>query len=160
MILCNPLSKNPVLPTNSEFNIETNLSLQVVFQLNSDYCTKVVTYRGLALYHTKYEAWLCYYIDAISSNSQAGQWNVGTHCYGQLDKKGNFMSFQPVCSCLSVYRHNITPHFNNLCLSQMSLPTFKLPFYKSMCQFYVMWYSTCIWNNKIYCNIVNCFCRT
>ena len=38
-----------MLPTNSEFDIETILSVQVVFQLNSDYCTKVVTYSGLAL---------------------------------------------------------------------------------------------------------------
>ena len=155
MILCNPLSKNPVW-----------IQYWDKFVFTSCFSAKLrLLHQGGNLqwactYHTKYEAWLCYYIDSISLNSQAGQWNVGTHCYGQLDKKGNFMSFQPVRSCLSVYRHNITPHFNNLCLSQMSLPTFKLPFYKSMCQFYVMWYSTCIWNNKIYCNIVNCFCRT
>ena len=56
MILCNLLNKNPVLPTNSEFDIETILSVQVVFQLNSDYCTKVVTYRVLALIILNYEA--------------------------------------------------------------------------------------------------------
>ena len=36
---------------------------------------------GLTLY---YEAHFCYYKDDISSNSQAGQQNTGTCCYGQL----------------------------------------------------------------------------
>ena len=43
-----PLSENPAL----EFELEAILSVHVVFQLNSDYCTKVV-YRGLALYDTE-----------------------------------------------------------------------------------------------------------
>ena len=30
-----------------------------------------------------YGAQLCYYKDAIGSNSQASQWNMGMHCYGQ-----------------------------------------------------------------------------
>ena len=53
-------------------------------------------------------------------NSQAGQGNMGTHCYGQLGmdfKKGNFISFQSVFGCLSVYRHNVTPYFHNLFFS-------------------------------------------
>jgi len=51
MIICDPLSENPALPANIEFELEAILSIQVVFQLNSDYCTKV--FRGLALYHTE-----------------------------------------------------------------------------------------------------------
>jgi len=39
---CDPLSENPALPANIEFELEANLSVQVVFQLNSDYCTKVL----------------------------------------------------------------------------------------------------------------------
>ena len=39
---------------------------------------------GLYCIMLNYEAWLCYYSDDISSNSQAGQWNTGTRCYGQL----------------------------------------------------------------------------
>ena len=41
---CDPLSKNlalPALPTNIEFELEASLSIQVVFQLNSEYCTNV-----------------------------------------------------------------------------------------------------------------------
>ena len=37
-----PLSENPALPATIEFEIETILSVQVVFQLNSEYCTKVL----------------------------------------------------------------------------------------------------------------------
>ena len=40
-------------PGNSlQIKLEVILSIQVIFQLNSDYCTNVV-YRGLALYHTE-----------------------------------------------------------------------------------------------------------
>ena len=39
---------------------------------------------GLDFIILNYEARLCYYKDAISLNSQAGQWNTGTRCYGQL----------------------------------------------------------------------------
>ena len=46
------LSEIPALAANIEFELEAILSVQFVFQLNSDYCTKVV-YRGLALYHTE-----------------------------------------------------------------------------------------------------------
>ena len=49
---CDLLSENPALPTNIEFELEAILSVQVVFQLNSDYCIKVV--KGLALYRTKF----------------------------------------------------------------------------------------------------------
>ena len=42
------LSKNLAL---SEFELEAILSVPVVFQLNSDYCTRC--YRGLALYCTE-----------------------------------------------------------------------------------------------------------
>ena len=40
--ICDPLSKNPALTANIEFELEMILSVQVVFQLNSDYCTKVL----------------------------------------------------------------------------------------------------------------------
>ena len=39
---CEALSENPGLPANIEFELERILSLQVAFQLNSDYCTKVL----------------------------------------------------------------------------------------------------------------------
>ena len=40
--ICDPLSENPALHANIEFELEVILSVQVVFQLNSDYCTKVL----------------------------------------------------------------------------------------------------------------------
>ena len=40
--ICDPLSENLPLPANIEFKLEAILSVQVVFQLNSDYCTKVL----------------------------------------------------------------------------------------------------------------------
>ena len=40
--ICNPLSGNPALSTNIKFELEAILSVQVIFQLNSDYCTKVL----------------------------------------------------------------------------------------------------------------------
>ena len=49
--ICDPLSENPALPANIEFELEAILYVQVVFQLNSDYCTKVL--QGLALYRTE-----------------------------------------------------------------------------------------------------------
>ena len=39
--ICDPLSKNPTLPAIIEFDLEVILSVQVVSQLNSDYCTNV-----------------------------------------------------------------------------------------------------------------------
>ena len=71
--ICDPLSENPALPTNIEFELEAILSVQVIFQLNSDYCTKVVITGGLHCIILNYEARLCYYKDAISMNLQAGQ---------------------------------------------------------------------------------------
>ena len=41
-LICDPLSENPALRANIEFELEEILSIQVVFQLNSDYCTKVL----------------------------------------------------------------------------------------------------------------------
>ena len=51
IFICDPLSENPAPSANIEFELETILSVQVVFQLNSDYCTKVVG--GVGLYHTE-----------------------------------------------------------------------------------------------------------
>ena len=70
--ICDLLSENLALPANIEFELEVILSVQVVFQLNSDYCTKVLT-GSLHCIILNYEARLCYYKDAISLNSQAGQ---------------------------------------------------------------------------------------
>ena len=86
---------------------------------------------------------VCYYNDDISSNSQAGQRNTGTRCYGQLVRvlqKTRFTSFQSVYDCLSVRRHNVSPRVHNRYLSQLSLLTFKLLFYNNMCRFYVIVY--------------------
>ena len=81
---------------------------------------------GLDSIVLNYEARVCYYNDDISSNSQAGPWNTGTRCYGQLVRVFGFTSFQSVCGCLSVHRHNVSLRFHNRWLSQLSLPTFKL----------------------------------
>ena len=42
LVICDPLSENPALPANIKFELEVILSVQVVFQLNSDYCTKML----------------------------------------------------------------------------------------------------------------------
>ena len=39
--ICDPLSENPALRANIEFELEAILSVQVASQLNSDYCTNV-----------------------------------------------------------------------------------------------------------------------
>ena len=68
---------------------------------------------------------------AISLNSQAGQQDMSARCYGQLVhilQKTRFTSFPSVYGCLSVHRHNVSPCFHNHCLTQLSLPTFKLLF--------------------------------
>ena len=39
--ICDPLSENPALRANIEFELEAILSVQVVSKLNSDYCTNV-----------------------------------------------------------------------------------------------------------------------
>ena len=140
------LSEIPPLPANIKFESEAILSEQVVFQLNSDYCTKVVITGGLHCIILYYEARLCFYKDAISLNSQAGQWNTGTCHYGQLKhaffKKGNFTSFQSVHDCLSIYRLNVSLRFHHCCLVQLSLPTFKLPFLQEHESIYVTWQYT------------------
>ena len=51
MGICHLLNKNAAHPANIEFKLEAILSVQVVFQDNSVYCTSV--YRELALYHTE-----------------------------------------------------------------------------------------------------------
>ena len=100
-----------------------------------------------------YEAWLCYYMDDISSNSQAGQWNTGTCFHNSLIgsytffKKHNFTCPQSVYGiCLWT---NVRPPFHHCCLYLLSLSIFKLP----MCKFYLnaMVYK----GTKIYCSKVN-----
>ena len=73
MRTCDLLSKKPALPANSEFELEAILSVQVVFQLISDYCTKALIRGGLHCIILNYEARLGYYKDTITLNSQAGQ---------------------------------------------------------------------------------------
>ena len=51
LYISDPLSENPALPANIEFELEAILSIQVFCQLNSDYCTKVL--QGAALYHAE-----------------------------------------------------------------------------------------------------------
>ena len=58
-------------PANIEFELEAILSVEVVFQLNSDYCTNIVITGDLHCIILNYEAWLCYYEDTINLNSQA-----------------------------------------------------------------------------------------
>ena len=41
IVICVLLSENPALSTNIELELEAILSIQVVFQLNSDYYTNV-----------------------------------------------------------------------------------------------------------------------
>ena len=70
----------------------------------------------------------------ISSNPQAGQQNMGTHCYGQLVRvlqktqitgSGTYM-----VNCLSIHRHNVSPRFRcvlrlryfSLCNSRTNQP--------------------------------------
>ena len=75
----------PTPPHWIHANIEFKWFYQVIFQLNSDYCMKVLQGACTVSYWLlNYEARLYYYKDAISLNSQAGQW------------KGNFTSFQSV----------------------------------------------------------------
>ena len=69
--ICDPLRENLALRANIEFEIEAILSVKVVSQLNSDYCTNV-SQGALDFIGLNYEARLCYYNDDISSNSQAG----------------------------------------------------------------------------------------
>ena len=130
-ILSKKVTHSPDMPLWEEIQMKPPdilplkiLSVQVIFRLRSDYCTNVV-YRRLSRYHTELWSpalllWRCY----ISSNSQAGQWNMGTRCYGQLGthyiKKRNFTSLRSVYGTLSVYRHNVSHHFHNSCLSQLS----------------------------------------
>ena len=87
-----------------------------------------------------YEVRLCYYKDDISLNDRQVREireHVALDIMVCVSKKHVFTCFQSVYGCLSVYRHNVSPHFHNRCLFQLSLATFKLPFYKNMCQFFV-----------------------
>ena len=46
-----------------------------------------------------------------------------------------FYHFQFINDCLSIHRHNASPRFYNRCLSQPSLSTSRLLFYKNTCKF-------------------------
>ena len=74
-------------------------------------------------------------------NSQAGQGNMGTHCYGQLGMDFQKRQFHklPVCIWLSFcLQTQCNPLLSQPLFSHLPLLTFKLPFYKNMCQFYVI----------------------
>jgi len=55
---------------------------------------------GLHCIILNYEARLCYYKDAISMNSQAGQWNMGACCYGTAKAR---VSKRAISQALSLY---------------------------------------------------------
>ena len=85
---------------------------------------------GLALYYAELWSPARYYKEAIRLNSISEireRIAIWTAWYTFI-KECNFTSFQSVYGCLSVYRHNVSPHFHHCCLLQLSLPTFKLPF--------------------------------
>ena len=129
-----PTEQKPGLPTNIEFKLEAILSMQVVFQLNSDYCTKVlqgactVSYWIMKPVCATLSAWTH---TQVSEYGNALLWIAKANIF----KKGNFTSFHFVYGCLSVYRHNVSPPA--LLSFRTSLPTFKLPFYKNTSWFYV-----------------------
>ena len=88
---------------------------------------------------------LCYYKEAISLNSQAGQWNTGTQCYGQL------VTHFPTIGSFTNYGLYIAIFVSSYCLFQLSLPTFKLPFCKNAS----ILHDTIIYrDSKVYCNNV------
>ena len=91
-----PLSENPALPTTIEFEFKACNFIRTG-QLNSDCYTNVYCLHCIIL---NYDAWLCYYEDDISSNSQAGQRNTGTCYYGIGFLKTRFHQL-PVCIRLS-----------------------------------------------------------
>ena len=72
VLICDLLSKNLALPAIIEFELDVILSIQVVFQLNSDYYTNVLEGASNVSYQD-FEAQPCNPKDAISLSSQAGQ---------------------------------------------------------------------------------------
>ena len=60
-------SKNGSL-RDGKFETGALLSVQVIFQLNADYCTNAVTTRGLHCIILSNEAWHGYYKDNVGSN--------------------------------------------------------------------------------------------
>ena len=69
------------------------------------------------------------YKDNICSKSQAGYWNIGMRCYGQLGMHFTKNVMSQVSSPYTVVfwsMDTISPCFHNCCLSQLSLPTFEL----------------------------------
>ena len=74
-IICDPLSKNPALPAKKkEFRVIGDFIQTGRFSAKLRLLHQPVT-RGLDCIILNYKAWLCYYKDDISSNSQTGQWN-------------------------------------------------------------------------------------
>ena len=55
---------------------------------------------GLHCIVLNYDIQLCYYKDTISLNSQAGQWNTGVHCYGQLKHAFQKRQFHKLPACM------------------------------------------------------------
>ena len=58
--ICDPLSENPAVPTNVEFELEAILSVQVVFQLRKLTLLHQRVTGGLYCIILNYEAWFCY----------------------------------------------------------------------------------------------------
>ena len=127
--ICDPLNENSALPRNYLIRVRGVFIQTGHFPARLRLLHPHVT-GGLHYIILNYETRLCYYKDTISLNSQAGQWNMGTRYYSQLGTSFFFLKkkqFQYVYGCLSVNGHNVSPHFHNHCLSQLSFSTFKLP---------------------------------
>ena len=85
-----------------------------------------------------YGAQLCYYKDAIGSNSQASQWNMGMHCYGQPSTR--FQKCIQFSSLYTVVFLSIDKRKSPLSLMlsfQTVFADFRAAFKKNMCQLYV-----------------------
>ena len=91
--ICDPLSENPALFANNEFELEAILSIQVVFLAKLRLLNQGVT-GGLHCIILNYEARLCYYkLELTGRSVKYGNvllWTAKTH----ICKEGNFTSFQ------------------------------------------------------------------
>ena len=112
-VISDPLSKNTAHPTK----LILNLSL---LDRSFSSWTQIVTpmcYRGVC---TASQSPALLELTGRSvkyGNALLGQ--LSTH----FSKNAISPSSQSVYSCLSVYKHNVSPHFHDCCLSQLSFPT-------------------------------------
>ena len=97
---------------------------------------------GLHYIILNYEARLCYCKDTISLNSQADQWNMGTHYYSQLDTRfSKITQFHKLPFCIRLSFCLWTQCKPPLSQLPLSFPTVfvdvQAAYYKNTCQFYV-----------------------